>query len=1261
MSTRKHLARKSLVKAPRRRAVPLHLEPLETRVVPDVRSISGLGNNVANPTWGQSATDLLRVTPVSYTDGVSAPSQPNALNPRQISNQLNNQSSPEFSFADNLGNPNAQRLSDYSYAWGQFIDHDMDLTLDNSGQPFDIPASTTPGDPMGAEPFTRSQFDPNTGTGTPTTLAVNLAGLGTFNRTGIVNDGSTFGGGFDGDGFALSAQLLGSSLTFNGKTFVLGVPGAANVARAAGQTVSNIGAAAGTSLSFLAAGVNGNQFNQTFTLTYTDGTTQAFTQSISDWATPQNFSGESVARSMAYRDFNNGGQQFLTVHVYAYSAPLNSAKRLQSLTLPNNGNVNVLAVDVTQATNPRQQINQDTSFLDLSQVYGSTQDVSNALRTGSGGQLKSSPDGTNGLPLLPRNNTNFFTSAQLTTISNEEGGIANDAQQVPSSQLFVAGDKRVNENIELSSLQTLFLRNHNLIASQLATQNPANFGFASWTDENLFQEARRLNIAEYEMATYQGYLPSILGPHAPSVSGPSYNPNVNAAISTEFSTVGFRFGHSLLSNTVGRDQNNGTGITDVNANGSAVNLTEDFFRPDLLNAAGVTVNLVDRNGNPDPHTSSTAGEVLKALSDGTPNETDLALIDEVRALLFGIPHGPGTDLAARDIQRARDHGIGTFNDVRAAYGLPRVTSFAQITSNTTVQAMLQGTYGNVNAVDPFIGELAEDHLPGEDVGPTVDAILVDQFRRLRDGDRFFFTNEAFASAEQGVINQGNTLAKVIQNNTSITNLQADVFTNRLDITGTVFADPDGNGSRGDTEPGLAGVTLDLKDDSGKVIATTTTDSQGHYDFSDQNGIGSTGNYTVALDPTLNPGVSQTATQVAADPGVLNLSRGDLTLSGNDFGVIGARVNFLNGFASTAGLQLNGSARVSGSNLRLTDGGGNEAGSVFTTSPVSIAQFDTFFTFQLTNANADGFTFTIQRQAPTALGAAGGGLGYQGIPTSAALKFDLFNNAGEGSNSTGLYFNGAAPTVPAVDLTGTGIDLHSGDQFEGRIVYDGSNLTLRIDDNITGFAVEVIFQGVNIPAAIGGSTAFVGFTGGTGGLTAIQDIQNWDFIPMTSGAAPAAGVGGASPAAAVGGTASPAGAVGGGAGSAAPYSSVVVLAGGGPADVGSGGALPGARRPSSAAGGAPTSSSAAGPAGAVSALPPADAGLVGGNAVSVGLPAAVPGSANVVTVVGGAALGSLVTGPVLVQPSGADSGLALLGAADQGAPATDLTAPGVTVL
>src|SRR5262245_63225342 len=94
------------------------LEALEDRCTPSsFRSIDGSGNNVAHPTWGQSGTDLLRVSPVAYADGVSAPSQINMLSPRELSNNLNNQSDPVFSGADNLGPPQSMDLSDFAYVW----------------------------------------------------------------------------------------------------------------------------------------------------------------------------------------------------------------------------------------------------------------------------------------------------------------------------------------------------------------------------------------------------------------------------------------------------------------------------------------------------------------------------------------------------------------------------------------------------------------------------------------------------------------------------------------------------------------------------------------------------------------------------------------------------------------------------------------------------------------------------------------------------------------------------------------------------------------------------------------------------------------------------------------------------------------------------------------------------------------------------------------------------------------------------------------
>jgi hypothetical protein len=178
-------------------------------------------------------------------------------------------------------------------------------------------------------------------TATPAGTIVDLSSA--FNlSSGRVNDGTTFsGGGLDGGGRSYSANLLVSTQVFNGIQFQLGPANAADVVQSATVTLPS---RQFSTLNMLAAGVNGNQASQTFTVTYTDGTTQSFTQSVSDWAHPQNFAGESIAVSMAHRDLNNGTTQVRTVNLFAYSFTLNSGKTVKSVTLPNNRNVVVLAL-----------------------------------------------------------------------------------------------------------------------------------------------------------------------------------------------------------------------------------------------------------------------------------------------------------------------------------------------------------------------------------------------------------------------------------------------------------------------------------------------------------------------------------------------------------------------------------------------------------------------------------------------------------------------------------------------------------------------------------------------------------------------------------------------------------------------------------------------------------------------------------------------------------------------------------------------------
>ena len=202
----------------------------------------------------------------------------------------------------------------------------------------------------------------------------------------------------------------------------------------------------------------------------------------------------------------------------------------------------------------------------------------------------------------------------------------------------------------------------------------------------------------------------------------------------------------------------------------------------------------------------------------------------------------------------------------------------------------------------------------------------------------------------------------------------------------------------------------------------------------------------------------------------------------------AVLNFSSGFEGTTSvLTYNGSAAINGTSAQLTNGGTYEAGSFFSNTPISISQFSTQFTFQTTQGTntADGFTFCIQGNSPTALGPDGGGLGYGpaystgtgGIPNSAAVKFDLYSSQGEGPDSTGLYLDGASPHGNSIDLSST-LDLHSGNVFQVNMTYNGTTLSVTILNPSTDASLTQNYT-VNIPAAVGANTAYLGFTGGNG--------------------------------------------------------------------------------------------------------------------------------------------------------------------------------------
>ena len=322
---------------------------------------------------------------------------------------------------------------------------------------------------------------------------------------------------------------------------------------------------------------------------------------------------------------------------------------------------------------------------------------------------------------------------------------------------FAAGDDRAQE-IRTSRRSRSFSCASTTIRSIACTRNTRTGA------DQLYETAKAITTAEMVNITYNEFLPHLLGPDAiPDYSG--YDPNVDPTITAEFAGAAFRFGHSLVSSDI-------DAMNDLGANTSAQGLAETFFE--------FAETFVAHGG---------ADGILRNLASDSANELDEHIIDDLRNLLNDPP--VSIDLAAINIQRAHDLGLGSLNQTREALGLDPYTTFDQVSSNPETAAALERAYGDVNAIDLWTGGLSEDHLDGAAIGSTFGRILSDQFEALRDGDRLYFENQGFDPQTLNDISS-TTLADIIERNTDTTAMQTDAFVSTERHSGTLGGvDPTG--------------------------------------------------------------------------------------------------------------------------------------------------------------------------------------------------------------------------------------------------------------------------------------------------------------------------------------------------------------------------------------------------------------------------------------------------------------------------------------
>ncbi|XP_001607463.4 uncharacterized protein LOC100123757 isoform X1 [Nasonia vitripennis] len=400
---------------------------------------------------------------------------------------------------------------------------------------------------------------------------------------------------------------------------------------------------------------------------------------------------------------------------------------------------------------PRQQLNQVTSFIDGSVIYGVDMEVVEGLREFSSGRLRMqiTPDNRELLPIS----------------TNPNDGCNKQMQAARGRYCFASGDKRSNENLHLTTMHLLWARLHNRIAQDLADVNP------QWDDEKIFQESRRIVGAELQHIAYREFLPIVLGESEMKKRGleplsmgfrEKKDDEVDPAIANHFSAAAFRFAHTLIPGLIKMtDEEKGTE--------SWIQLHKLLFNPySLYNEDGVESSI----------RSATSNSIQKTSTHVTSQLTDHLFEDPVSNT---TTVGCGLDLVSLNIQRGRDHGLPGYVKWREYCGQPKPLSFAELKDDMDPESLdaISKLYDNVDDIDLYTGALSERPKGDGLLGPTFTCLIANQFEKLQVGDSYWYENAghpgSFTEDQLRELRKASLARVICDTSHGITEIQARVM------------------------------------------------------------------------------------------------------------------------------------------------------------------------------------------------------------------------------------------------------------------------------------------------------------------------------------------------------------------------------------------------------------------------------------------------------------------------------------------------------